>query len=243
MTGSSWANVCQSRSFHCLPPSRCDFWIKSKSWRLLFYMFGVESLICSLIAICICIRGFMVQRKCFLRPCFKRQRAKRWSLFTGHPALLLQGSLLLCPPSLSHFLPHSLLTLLPSEPLYISASLSLRGCHFLLSPSPFLLCPPHSSLSLLFKCLLPTFSLCISPSDSTSSASALLSLRASKQANSHAALLSQYNEIWSTQIERSHFLQLSTFYRRGTRLIPVPLKAEEGERSGWRWWRDGKEWV
>lgn len=135
MTGSSWANVCQSRSFHCLPPSRCDFWIKSKSWRLLFYMFGVESLICSLIAICICIRGFMVQRKCFLRPCFKRQRAKRWSLFTGHPALLLQGSLLLCPPSLSHFLPHSLLTLLPSEPLYISASLSLRGCHFLLSPS------------------------------------------------------------------------------------------------------------
>lgn len=98
-------------------------------------------------------------------------------------------------------------------------------CRFLSSarlvPSPFL----------FFECLLPTFSLRISLSASTSSASAPLPVRASKQANSHAALLSQYNEIGSTQIERSHFLQLSTYYR-GVQTYSSTSKGSGGERDG-----------
>lgn len=136
-------------------------------------------------------------------------------LFTGRPALLRWWFFSLCAPSLSHFL--SPFLLIPF-PCCLEFCLSLCRCHFLCSPrrssahrvlpSPF-----------FFKCRLPTFSLRISPSTADSSASALLPVRATKPAHSHTALLSQHNEIGSTQIERSHFLQLSTYYRGGTDLF------------------------
>lgn len=124
-------------------------------------------------------------------------------LFTGHPALLLQRSI---PLSLSYFLSHPPLT--PSLHLFLYLCLFLCGCHSLIffpvpitSPLPFFL--QVSSPDFLFVYLLLCFHFeCLSSSP----------VRASKQANSHAALLSQYNEIGSTQIERSHFLQLSTYY-------------------------------
>lgn len=51
-------------------------------------------------------------------------------------------------------------------------------------------------------------------------------VRASTQANSHAAPLSQFNKIGSFPIERCHFLQLSTYYRGRTNLFQY-LKAAE----------------
>lgn len=123
-----------------------------------------------------------------------------WELFTGHHALLLHSSIAL------------------SSSLSLYFCLLLCGCHFLVSHflssarhirSPFL-SSSVSSLYFLFAHLLLSFRFeCLSSSP----------VRASKQANSHAALLSQYNEIGSTQIERSHFLQLSTYYRGGTDLF------------------------
>lgn len=75
----------------------------------------------------------------------------------------------------------------------------------LLSPQPISPC-----VLSFFKWRLPAFSAGIFLSTA---------VRAFKLANSHAALLSQYNEIASAQIERSHFLQLSTYYRGGTDLF------------------------
>lgn len=100
--------------------------------------------------------------------------------------------------------------------------------------------PSHPLSLSSFKSLLPAFSLCITLSASTFECLSSSPVRASKQANSHAALLSQYNEIGSTQIERSHFLQLSTYYRGGGGTYSSTSKGHGGEWVGGDGGMDGE---
>lgn len=106
------------------------------------------------------------------------------------------------------------------------------------TPSPpLLMCPLYFSLSLNLSSKLffsPPFPFLWSPSPQPPT------WRASAPSNKQTVtrlLLSRNNEIECTQIERSHFLQLSTYYRRreaGWRdggeggIIPIPLEAAEG---------------
>lgn len=92
-----------------------------------------------------------------VQPCFRRQRAGRYTviseprLFTGHPALLLESWFSLCPPSLTSL---SLLTpplpsfsssrlCPPHEPSLLSSRLLSQLSRWLSRPQPPLRVPQH----------------------------------------------------------------------------------------------------
>lgn len=161
MKDSIWGNVCCSPSFRCCHPLDMifesslraeDYYFTNWCWEsdILWWLFAAEL-------------GISWSRKMCLQPSVKRQRAKRWRsviseprFLTGHPALLLQSSLLVSlfvhPPCLT--LCPFLTSPLPFPSFCISASPSVDVTFFFF----VIFLSSHSLFLSFFKCLLPTFS-------------------------------------------------------------------------------------